>query len=169
MTNPINLSWLCLIAVIALMIPVIYYGMRSRLKYAKQLLSTGSKDTSSMYIKSKRSIFSILIGVLFCSFLYLVIQPPGWGPIIGVFVAASLANVSSPKEGAIIGAIVLAAIGGVAAIRGSFQTHIVDELGILGTVLVSFISAIFVAIIGAVYGLIIGKLFQFIKKKILLF
>lgn len=37
-TNTVDLSWLCLVAIIILMIPVIYYGATSRLKYGKQLL-----------------------------------------------------------------------------------------------------------------------------------
>ena len=33
-----DLSWLCFVAVILIMIPTIYYGVTSRLKYGKQLL-----------------------------------------------------------------------------------------------------------------------------------
>ena len=32
-----DLSWLCFVAVMLMMIPVIYYGITSRLKYGKQL------------------------------------------------------------------------------------------------------------------------------------
>lgn len=41
----IDLSWLCLVGVTVVMIPVIYYGTRSRLKYAKRLLNAESKGT----------------------------------------------------------------------------------------------------------------------------
>lgn len=41
----IDLSWLCIVGVIVVMVPVIYYGTRSRLKYAKQLLGPRSKTT----------------------------------------------------------------------------------------------------------------------------
>ena len=33
-----DISWLCFVAVMLMMIPVIYYGITSRLKYGKQLL-----------------------------------------------------------------------------------------------------------------------------------
>jgi hypothetical protein len=45
-TTTTDLSWLCLVGVIVLMIPVIYYGTRSRLKYARKLLSGKSKGTT---------------------------------------------------------------------------------------------------------------------------
>ena len=45
-TTTTDLSWLCLVGAIILMIPIIYYGTRSRLKYAKQLLSGKSKGTT---------------------------------------------------------------------------------------------------------------------------
>lgn len=32
-----DLSWLCLVAVMAVMLPVIYYGIRSRLRYAQRI------------------------------------------------------------------------------------------------------------------------------------
>jgi len=37
-TTTVDLSWLCPIAIMVVMIPVIYYSTRSRMKYAKQLL-----------------------------------------------------------------------------------------------------------------------------------
>ena len=47
-TTTTDLSWLCLVGVIVLMIPVIYYGTRSRMKYAKQLLS-GKANSASIW------------------------------------------------------------------------------------------------------------------------
>ena len=43
-----DLSWLCIVGVIVVMVPAIYYGTRSRLKYAKQLLSPRSKTAPGL-------------------------------------------------------------------------------------------------------------------------
>jgi hypothetical protein len=42
----IDLSWLCIVVVVIVMIPVIYYGTRSKWKYAKQLLNRSPKAVS---------------------------------------------------------------------------------------------------------------------------
>ena len=47
-TTTIDLSWLCVVALLLLMIPVIYYGTLSRMKYATQLLSGKAKGTSPL-------------------------------------------------------------------------------------------------------------------------
>ena len=47
-----DLSWLCFVAVILIMIPTIYYGVTSRLKYGKQLL-----DGFSLFGNPKRMKF----------------------------------------------------------------------------------------------------------------
>jgi hypothetical protein len=44
----IDLSWFCIVAVMVVMIPVIYYGTRSRLKYAKELFNTKPRDISRL-------------------------------------------------------------------------------------------------------------------------
>ena len=38
-----DLSWLCFVAIVLIMIPVIYYGITSRLNYAKQLFRVKPK------------------------------------------------------------------------------------------------------------------------------
>jgi hypothetical protein len=52
-----NFSWLCVAAFIALMIPVIYFGITSRLKYAKQILDAQAKgafsDLNTPKVKSR--------------------------------------------------------------------------------------------------------------------
>ena len=47
-----DLSWLCFVAVLLIMIPVIYYGINLRLKYGKQLL-----DGFSLFGNPKRMNF----------------------------------------------------------------------------------------------------------------
>ena len=118
-----------------------------------------------MNITSKRSIFSILIG----SFIGVVI-PTCWGPLIGVFVAAYLARVSTPKEGAKIGAIVvLPIIIAYFALQFPVQNIAGDNSEKLGNLLGLFLGLLLAAGVGALYGLIIGKLFQLTRDKGILF
>lgn len=46
-----DLTWLCPVAVMLIMLPVIYYGTRSRMNYAKQLLRGGSSPRGSINTK----------------------------------------------------------------------------------------------------------------------
>ena len=50
-----DLSWLCFVAIMLIMIPVIYYGITSRLKYGNQLLKGFSLfgDSKSMNLKTR--------------------------------------------------------------------------------------------------------------------
>ena len=50
-----DLSWLCFVAATLMMIPVIYYGITSRLKYGKQLLKGFSLfgNSKSMNLKTR--------------------------------------------------------------------------------------------------------------------
>jgi hypothetical protein len=49
----VDLSWLCPVAIMVLMIPIIYYRTRSRMKYAKQLLKGISVFGNSKPMKFK--------------------------------------------------------------------------------------------------------------------
>jgi len=50
-----DLTWLCFVALILFMIPVIYYGVTSRLNYAKQLFQGSSLfgNPTSMKLKTR--------------------------------------------------------------------------------------------------------------------
>ena len=50
-----DLSWLCFVTIMLIMIPVIYYGITSRLKYGNQLFKGFSLfgDSKSMNIKTR--------------------------------------------------------------------------------------------------------------------
>ena len=122
-----------------------------------------------MNIKSKRFIFSILTGMIIGLLISILVRPICVAPIIGVFVAASLANASSPKEGAIIGAIVLVPIEIYVALQVTSQGIPDDPVGKLGNLLGIFLSLVLLSGIGALYGSILGKLFQLIKDKMLIF
>ncbi len=118
-----------------------------------------------MKIKSKKFILSTLAGMIIGLLVSIFLRPTCWGPIVGVFIAAYLNKVSSPKEGAIVGAIVLTPIGIYATFQALIQTDVQDDTGILATILIFILANVLVPGIGALYGLIIGKLFQLTKDK----
>ncbi|MGA7604807.1 MAG: hypothetical protein WCA79_02705 [Anaerolineales bacterium] len=95
----------------------------------------------------------------------ILIQTSFWGALIGLIVAAYLANVSFPKEGAIVGAIIVIPDGVRHFVQAAIQLRYLDKHGLLATLLVFLVGAMLVSGIGAVNGLIIGKLFQTGKKK----
>ena len=122
-----------------------------------------------MIIKSKQFIFSMLAGMIVGLLVSIFLKPTCWGAATGVFVAAYLAKVSSPKEGALVGAIVLVPIAVYGMIQAAFQTNVIDEIGMFATILVFLLVVVLISGIGALYGLIIGKLFQVTKGKKLIF
>ena len=122
-----------------------------------------------MNIKPKRFILSTLAGIFIGLLLSILVRPICLAPIIGVFVAASLANASSPKEGAIIGAIVLVPIYIYTVMQVASQGIADNPVGIFGNLLGICLSFVLFSGIGALYGSILGKLFQLIKNKILIF
>lgn len=118
-----------------------------------------------MNFKSKQFIFSMLIGVIVGLLFSILAQPMCWGMIAGVFVAAYFAKVSSPKDGAIVGAIIVMPI----SVYASFLSAVLSKNGILGAVLVSFVMVILTTGVGSLVGFIIGKLFQVTRGKGIIF
>jgi hypothetical protein len=119
--------------------------------------------------KSKQFIFSILAGIIVGLLASIFLKPMCWGAIAGVFVAAYLAKVSSPKDGAVVGAIVLMPISIYTFSLGIVQSSMTEKMGITGIFLVFILGVVSESGIGALLGLIIGKLFQTIKDKGLFF
>jgi len=122
-----------------------------------------------MILKSKQTIFSILAGIIVGLLVSIFLKPTCWGPAVGVFFAAYLAKVSSPKEGAIIGTIVLLPIGIYAFLQIPAEAIAKTTIGIFGNIIGLIAGLLLAAGIGALYGLIIGKLFQITKEKKILF
>lgn len=122
-----------------------------------------------MNIKTKKSIFSILAGVIVGLLVYTFLRPTCWRPIVGVFLAAYFAKVSAPKEGAVIGALVLAPMGVYAFLQSLTQATANDNRGILVIVFALLLILVFASGLGALYGLLIGKLFQLTRNKGILF
>ena len=122
-----------------------------------------------MILKSKQTIFSIFAGIIVGLLISIFFKPTCLGPLVGVFVGAYLAKVSSPKEGAIIGAIVLLPIGIYTYLQIPSEAIAKTTVGILGNIVGLVLGLLLVSGIGALYGLIIGKLFQITKKEKILF
>jgi len=120
----------------------------------------------NMDITSRRSILSILAGVSVGLLVSTFLKSVCWGPLIGVFLAAYLAKVPTPKEGAKIGAVVLVPFQMVyAALHYPAESIAKDTAGKLGNLLGVLLAVAFMAAVGALYGFIIGKLFQLAKDK----
>lgn len=122
-----------------------------------------------MNIKSKQSILALLAGMI-AGLLFTVFVPPAcWGMVLGVFVAAYFARVSSPEDGAVVGAIALIPVGIYLSFQGVIQAKFLENIGMLATLPIFFIilviAIVLISVIGALFGLVIGKLFQITKDK----
>jgi hypothetical protein len=122
-----------------------------------------------MKLTSKQTLLSLLAGITIAVLFFLFLRPACWGPLVGVFMAAYLAKVSSPKEGASIGAIVLVPIGILSILQFPVDALSKDPMGRLGNIVGAILVLLTAPGIGAVYGLIIGKLFQMRKNKGIMF
>ena len=87
----------------------------------------------------------MIIGLL----ISILVRPICLAPIISIFVAASLANASSPTEGAIIGAIVLVPIDIYAVMQVTSQSIADDPVGKFGNLLGICLSFVLFSGIGA--------------------
>ena|SRR5215211_2589514 len=122
-----------------------------------------------MKITSKRSIFSILVGIIVGVLVSVFLRPTCLGPLIAAFVATFLAKVSTPKEGAKIGAIVLLPIGIYWYLQLPALIIAKDTVGKLGNLSGLLVGLLFLSGVGALYGLLLGKLFQMTKNHGILF
>ena len=95
-STTIDLSWLCLVAVMVLMIPVIYFGTLSRLKYAKRIHDAQARsafadmNAPENASRFRRFAFLALIGSL-GMIISIVMLIQGWIRIpipFGVFITA---------------------------------------------------------------------------------
>jgi hypothetical protein len=118
-----------------------------------------------MSLTSKRSIFSILTGIIVGALVSTFIRPTCWGPLIAVLAATYVANVSTPKEGARIGAIVLLPIGVYWYLQMPSLFTATNSTGMLGNLLGLVLGLLLISGVGALYGLILGKLLQLRKNK----
>jgi hypothetical protein len=91
-----DLSWLCLVAILLIMIPVIYYGTRSRLRYARRIREAQARgafvdmNTPENKSRFRRLALLALIGVLgMVSSFVMLFQPWIRLPLpVGIIIAA---------------------------------------------------------------------------------
>ena len=121
-----------------------------------------------MIITLRRYTLSILAGVLISVLISFFLKTICWEPFISVFVAVYLAKVATPKEGALIGAIVFLPVGIVFALLqpADLAAGIAETFA---NFLVLFLTILIVSGVGAVYGLILGTLLKFTKKNRIMF
>ena len=116
--------------------------------------------------KSQRFGFAILVGIVLNLAFTLFIQIACWGPMISVLVAAYLARVTTPKDGALSGAIVFIPSSMVLVIKTIVQSNTVSEVGLPLTVVAGLIGLLFGTGLGGLFGFIVGKIFELAKDKI---
>ena len=121
-----------------------------------------------MKIKSIKFLVSLLVGMLVGLSITVFVKPTCLGPFIGVVLSAYMAKVASPRDGAIVGAIVLIPIGIYGFLLTALQLRSLEVLGILGIIPVLFIGVLLISGLGALFGLVVGKLFQITKEKSLI-
>jgi hypothetical protein len=119
-----------------------------------------------MSIKSKRFVFAVLTGMIVGLLITILARAACSGIIIGVFVAAFLAHVASPKDGTIIGIIVLVPIEIYVVLQVTSQGLSDYPVVRLGNLLGVLLILVLFSGVGALYGLILGKLFQLIKARL---
>jgi hypothetical protein len=106
----------------------------------------------------------IFIGLLETAF----VAPNGWAFVAGIMAASTLASVSCPREGAIVGTIVMLPVG-LATILLQPQVQALEPsastLVILGAA--STLGVVVFGAAGALSGLGIGKLLEITKEHVL--
>ncbi|MGE5071891.1 MAG: hypothetical protein ACM3MF_00545 [Anaerolineae bacterium] len=121
-----------------------------------------------MNIVSRRFVGAILAGIFIGLLEVLFVAPSAWAYLAGIMAAATLASVSCPREGAVVGTIVMLPVG-LASILLQPQVQALEPsastLVILG--LASTLGIVVFGAIGALSGLGIGKLLQITKEHVL--
>ncbi len=118
-------------------------------------------------LRSKRSIIAVLSGVCVCLFLTSVARPTCFGFILGILVATSIAHVSSPKEGALLGSLVPVPAGILAtwpALKEAIQKA-QSPGGWILLILSEMIVILFFLGLGGILGYICGKVLASLSKK----
>ena len=123
-----------------------------------------------MNIASRRFIGAIIAGIFIGLLEAAFVAPSIWAFAAAIMAASKLASVSCPREGAVVGAIVMLPVG-LATILLQPQVQALEPsastLAILGAA--STLGVVAFGIAGALSGLGIGKLLQITKEHVLLF
>ena len=118
-----------------------------------------------MSYTSGRFGFAILAGIVLNLAFTFFIKIACWGPIISIVLAAYLAGVRTPKEGAITGAIVFIPSSIVIIIQTIMQSNTVDEIGLPLAIVAGSIGVLFGMGLGGLFGFMIAKLYQLAQDR----
>ncbi len=120
------------------------------------------------FLFKKRSIIGVLAGILISLLLTMLFSSAGTGLLLGLVAALMIADVATPKEGAIIGALVpipAAIYAFIYLSQLNFQQSNVDwPAKLLYSILGLAMSILLMALVGVVIGLGIGKFFEMRRK-----
>jgi hypothetical protein len=120
-----------------------------------------------MIFRSKRSTVAILSGLIVC-FLFAYFTRITWfAPILGVLITVNIAKAFTPKEGALLGALVPVPSGIFATLPVFIYNYqqAQNTRGALGLIFAGVIGIMLLMLMGAFYGFVLGKLIQFFRKK----
>ena len=118
-----------------------------------------------MKIRSKRFLFAILTGTTVGLLITIFTPPTCLGALAGIAVSIYLTKAETPKDGAIIGTIIMVPIGLCITILLNQQTRTTEQYGIIGSIPIFLLTTAFASGIGALFGLIIGFMVQKAKAK----
>lgn len=122
-------------------------------------------ESKPMVIKSQRFLLAILVGMLIGVTLTIFLPPACFGMLVGVGVAAYIAKAASPKEGALVGAIVMIPIGIYVILWTNAQTKTIQSMGWLAALPFVFLAWLLTLGLGALCGLLVGLLLRFTRNK----
>jgi hypothetical protein len=122
-----------------------------------------------MNFKSRQTLLSILAGMVVGTLMTAFIRPTCWGWVLGIILACYLGKVSLPKEGAIVGYLVMIPIMMYGMYYTAVEQRALESHGALRTVIFSTIAVLLVSTLGALFGLVVGKMFQIAKSHQVIF
>jgi len=124
-----------------------------------------SNDLGKMEVKSWQFLFSILAGIAAGLLILFLVKPFYWGLLVGLLLATYLSGAASPREGALVGLIVLPPLGIYFMIEASLQLNMQSKMEQLPYILLWCLMVVLLFVLGAVFGLLSGKLFQLLREK----
>ena len=124
------------------------------------------KAACIMKYTSQRFVSAILVGIILNLGFIFFVQIACWGSLISVIVTAYLAGVTTPKDGALIGAIIFAPSSIVIIVQTILRANAVNEIGFPLTIVAAAIGLLFGMGLGGLFGLVVGKLYELVKDRI---
>jgi hypothetical protein len=112
---------------------------------------------------SQRFVIAVLAGIILNLAFTFFIQIACWGSLISVIAAVYLAKVKTPRDAAIIGAVVFVPSSVVLVIQAIMRQSAIDEVGLPLTILAGFVGLLVGVVLGGLFGFVVGKVLEFVK------